>query len=104
MEVSRKKFDLAVAKKIISQQQADELLAFLNAQPSSGPGFDFTNVLYYMGGLVAIGAMTLFMNLGWEKFGGWGILCISLAYAGVGLLLTNKFQKNGHAVPAGICA
>lgn len=104
MEVTRKTLDLAVAGKIISQQQADELMAFLKAQPSSGPGFDFTNVLYYMGGLVAIGAMTLFMNLGWEKFGGWGILYISLAYAGIGLLLANKFQKNGHAIPAGICA
>ncbi len=104
MEVTRKKLDLAVYEKIISQQQASDLLAFLKAQPSTSPGFDFTNVLYYMGGLVAIGAMTLFMNLGWEKFGGWGILCISLAYAGIGLILANKFQNKGHAIPAGICA
>jgi len=26
--------------------------------------------------LIAIGAMTLFMNLGWENFGGWGIFFI----------------------------
>ena len=57
-----------------------------------------------MGGLVAIGAMTLFMNLGWENFGGWGIFFISLAYAGVGLKLTENFQQKGHAIPAGICA
>lgn len=104
MEVTRKKLELAVTEEIISQQQADSLFTFLRALPSTGPGFDFTHVLYYMGGLVAIGAMTLFMNLGWEKFGGWGIFCISLAYGGVGLMLAGKFQKKGHAIPAGICA
>src|SRR5690606_29794226 len=31
--------------------------------------FNFVHVLYYFGGLLAIGAMTLFMNLGWELFG-----------------------------------
>jgi hypothetical protein len=45
---------------------------------------NFTTILYYPGGLVAIGATTLFMNLGWEEFGGWGILCIALVYAGIG--------------------
>jgi hypothetical protein len=104
MEVTRKKLELAVVEEIISQQQADSLFAFLKAQPSTGPGFDFTHVLYYMGGLVAIGAMTLFMNLGWERFGGWGIFCISLAYGGIGLILAGNFQKKGHAIPAGICA
>ena len=57
-----------------------------------------------MGGLIAIGAMTLFMNLGWESFGGWGIFFISLGYAGIGFKLANTFQSKGLAVPAGICA
>lgn len=48
--------------------------------------------------------MSLFMNLGWEAFGGWGVFFISLLYAGVGLALTNRFQSKGLAVPAGICA
>lgn len=104
MEVTGKKLESAVKAKIITQQQADELVAFLKAQPSTGPGFDFTHVLYYMGGLVAIGAMTLFMNLGWEKFGGWGIFCISLVYAGIGFKLAGNFQNKGLAIPAGICA
>ncbi|MDJ0719991.1 MAG: hypothetical protein QNJ04_00070 [Desulfobacterales bacterium] len=53
---------------------------------------------------MAIVAMTLFMNLGWERFGGWGIFAIALAYAGAGLRLTHFFQARGHAIPAGICA
>jgi len=104
MKITKKKLEYAVAEEIISHEQADKLFTFLKAQPSTGPSFDFTHVLYYMGGLIAIGAMTLFMNLGWENFGGWGIFFISLAYAGAGLTFANNFQKKGHAIPAGICA
>jgi hypothetical protein len=104
MKVTRKKLELAVAEEIISEGQAHNLYDFLKALPSTGPSFDFTHILYYMGGLIAIGAMTLFMNLGWENFGGWGIFFISLAYAGVGLKLTGNFQQKGHTIPAGICA
>ncbi len=104
MKVTKKKLELAVAEEIISEEQADNLFDFFKALPSTGPSFDFTHVLYYMGGLIAIGAMTLFMNLGWESFGGWGIFFISMAYAGVGLKLTESFKKNGHFIPSGICA
>jgi len=54
--------------------------------------------------LIAIGAMTIFMNLGWESFGGWGIFFISLVYAAAGLKLASVFKNKGYAVPAGICA
>ena len=104
MKVTKQNFDLAVAEEIISQEQSDKLFDFIKTLPSTGPTFDFTHVLYYMGGLIAIGAMTLFMNLGWESFGGWGIFFISLAYAGVGFKLAGNFQRKGLAIPAGICA
>ncbi len=104
MKITRKTLESAVNENIISHEQAENLFKFLSTLPATGPGFNFTHVLYYMGGLIAIGAMTLFMNLGWESFGGWGIFFISLAYTGVGLKLANGFQKNGHAIPAGICA
>lgn len=104
MKLTNKDLHRAVDEEIISREQADKLLEFVQSLPASGPSFDFTHVLYYMGGLIAIGAMTLFMNLGWEAFGGWGIFFVSLAYAGVGLKLVGVFQDNGHAVPAGICA
>ena len=66
--------------------------------------FTFTHVLYYFGGLVAIGAMTLFMNLGWESFGGAGILCISIIYAILGIKITTIFSAKNLVIPAGICA
>lgn len=98
----KKILDDAVGESIITAEQAAKLHDLIKRSPGIGPTFDFTNVLYYLGGLIAIGAMTLFMNLGWESFGGWGILSLALAYAGVGLKLASVFQDKGHAIPAGI--
>lgn len=104
MSISKKQLAQAVSEHIISETQAQQLYAFWQGQADNGPTFDFTHVLYYLGGLIAIGAMTLFMNLGWETFGGWGIFFIALLYAGVGLKLTELFQRRGYLIPAGICA
>lgn len=104
MKITKKSILQAADEEIISHEQAENLYSFFKTLPSTSPGFDFTNILYYMGGLVAIGAMSLFMTLGWEDFGGFGIFCISLVYGAIGLTLASLFQKKGYAVPAGICA
>jgi len=104
MKITREILNDAVDEQIITAEQAERLHAYLQGLPTVGPAFNFTNLLYYLGGLIAIGAMTLFMNLGWESFGGRGIFFISLAYAGVGLKLTGLFRDRGHPIPAGICA
>ena len=105
MKITRKHLSDAVNKNIITTEQAERLHGYLSDLPdTTGPAFNFTNILYYLGGLMAIGAMTLFMNLGWESFGGWGIFFISLAYATAGLKLANLFQEKGYTIPAGICA
>ncbi|HHF7347330.1 TPA: DUF2157 domain-containing protein [Legionella feeleii] len=104
MKISRAVLNKAVEAKIINNKQADALLDFIKNQPEQNPSFNFTNVLYYLGGLIAIGAMTLFMNLGWETFGGWGIFYLSLLYAIAGLYLSSFFETKGYRIPAGICA
>ena len=104
MNVSRKDLNRAVEAKIISEQQAEQLIDFIKNLPDHAPGFNFTNVLYYFGGLIAIGAMSLFMNLGWELYGGWGIFFLCLCYALIGLSLTHSFDNKGYKIPAGICA
>ncbi|MFT6899162.1 MAG: hypothetical protein ACJA13_003595 [Paraglaciecola sp.] len=104
MKITTESLQSAVEHNILSAEQARNLIVFLRRQPSTGPTFDFTHALYYIGGLIAIGAMTLFMNLGWESFGGLGIVIISLIYATMGILLSNKFQAKGYAIPASLCA
>jgi hypothetical protein len=52
----------AVDAHIISAEQADQLYRFMAEQGGSEARFDFTHVLYYLGGMLAIGAMTVFMD------------------------------------------
>jgi hypothetical protein len=104
MPIRKQTLQDAAARGLISDDQVEPLHQFLSAQTARTPRFDFTHVLYYLGGMIAIGAMTLFMNLGWEAFGGWGIFFISLLYAGVGFKLSANFDAKGFFIPAGICA
>jgi hypothetical protein len=105
MELKRSLLDQAAGKEIITDEQADQLWTFLSEQQQQTPSFRFTHILYYFGGLIAIGAMSLFMTLSWESLGGWGLLLIVLIYAGAGLWLTEFFLKRlDLKIPAGITA
>ena len=104
MDVTKKNLNEAAEANLISTQQVDPLYAFLVAQSDDIPRFTFTHVLYYLGGLIAISAMTLFMTLGWESFGGAGIFVISAIYAGIGLKITNVLSHKHLVIPAGVCA
>ena len=105
MRLDRHTLQAAVQKGLLSEAQAEQFWTFLSERQQDMLGFNFTHILYYLGGLIAIGAMTLFMTLGWERFGGWGIFFIALAYAGVGLWLTTYFlYQKQLRIPAGITA
>jgi len=105
MELNRGLLKDATENGLISAQQADQLWKFLAERGKDTPNFRFTHVLYYLGGLIAIGAMSLFMTLGWESFGGWGLFFIALAYAAAGLWLTEFFLNRSRLpIPAGITA
>lgn len=81
MKITYKQLVSAVEQKIVTTTQAEQLWAFWQAQNKNLPTFKLTHVLYYLGGMIAIGAMSLFMNLGWERLGGIGLLCICVIYA-----------------------
>ncbi len=111
IRVEREHLDAAARADIISVEQSQRLWTFLSAQTPAnaparddGPRFTLTNVLYYLGGMLAIGAMSVFMTLGWERFGGWGVFFIALLYAGVAFMLAQRFEAQGHQVPMGIMA
>lgn len=105
MKINRNDLQAAVTNGLLRDDQLEQLWAFLAERQRDKPGFNFIHILYYLGGLIAISAMTLFMTLGWESFGGWGIFFIALAYAGAGLWLTHYFLSQPHLkIPAGITA
>jgi hypothetical protein len=99
----RSDLESAVREGIISGEQADRLVEHLSR--NDAPRFSFVHVLYYLGGMIAIGAMTLFMTLGWSTLGGWGGFVTALLYGALALLLTHWFlEEKRLPVPAGIMA
>lgn len=72
--------------------------------PHAGPAFGWVNMLYYAGGLIAIGAMTLFMTIGFQSMGAGGLLLISLAYILGSLKVADYWVERSLRVPAGIMA
>ena len=69
------------------------------------PRFSFVHVLYYLGGMIAIGAMSLFMTLGWNALGGWGGFFTAVCYGVLALALTHwLLEQKQLAIPAGIMA
>src|SRR5882672_6448899 len=108
--IRRSELDGAVRGGILSAAQADRLAAFLEADATQSftgtePRFSFVQVLYYLGGMIAIGAMSIFMTLGWNALGGWGGFVTAVLYAVLALSLTHWFLERKHLeIPAGITA
>jgi len=105
MELNRSTLRDAVDSGLLTSEQAERLWGFVAERGRDTPSFRFTHVLYYFGGLIAIGAMTLFMNLGWEAFGGWGLFAIAIIYAVAGIWFTEHLLNRLRLpIPAGIVA
>jgi hypothetical protein len=66
--------------------------------------FSFSHVLYYFGGMLAIGAMSLFMTLAWEVFGAWGSAVLSGLYFWGAWAVAGHLKAKGLPIPAGILA
>lgn len=101
MEISKKDF-LSISEKLkIPKEQSEELWASL--EKGSSKSSALSKLIYYFGALIVICAMSWFMTLGWEWFGGGGLFFISLAYAAlflcIGALL---WKKEDLRIPAGL--
>jgi len=105
--ITRTQLDGAVGAGIMSAEQADRLAAYLGAtaETDERARFSFVHVLYYLGGMIAIGAMSLFMTLGWNALGGWGGCVTAVLYGVLALSLSHWFLEQKRLyIPAGIMA
>lgn len=104
MELHRPDLDAAARQGLINVDQAEALWRFLDAhQRAHRAGFRPAHILVYLGGLIAIGAMTLFMTLGWERFGGGGLFVIAVGYAGGAIAVAHwMLHRQQLPIPAGI--
>jgi hypothetical protein len=104
MQIQRAALDDAATRGLIDPKQCDALWAFLLERDTHTASFRPAHILYYLGGLLAIGAMTLFMTLGWESFGGGGLFVIAVVYGAAAIALTNVLLKRQLRIPAGLVA
>ncbi|WP_374582474.1 DUF2157 domain-containing protein [Pseudoduganella sp.] len=104
MKLTRAMLDEAASQGLLDEGQAGRLWQFLQEREQHTPGFKPAHILYYLGGLIAIGAMSLFMTLGWETFGGAGLLFISICYIVAAIGGVEWLRARGLLLPAGVLA
>ncbi len=103
--ITREDLTRAAAAGILDGAQAQALWGFLGGTAASLPEqarFSFGHTLYYFGGLLAIGAMSLFMTLSWDALGPWGICILSLLYGAGCWAMAETLRRRGFAIPAGL--
>jgi hypothetical protein len=106
MTLKRGDLVAAAAAGVLQHDQVDPLLRFLNQRASKAGAAEFsgTHVLYYLGGLLAIGAASLFTTLAVEALGMGALFGLSVLYAFFAIGAAIWFEKKGLGVPAGIFA
>lgn len=103
MDIQKNELEQAAKQVGISDDKIDELWTNLSKKPkSSSNNFILENVLYYTGALITLAALTFFMGVGWETFGGGGMMIIALAYAFGFFLTGHYFWKNNNFVLGGL--
>ena len=111
--IVRSDLDAARAQELLDASQVQPLWQFLGASAAArepgpaaheAPRFSFTHTLYYFGGMLAIGAATLFMTEGWRRQGPWGLAAIAAAYGALCVGLARRLDARRLEIPAGIVA
>ena len=120
LQVRRADLARAVSDNLITSPQADALWAAWSAQAAtasattpmtgssstrpSGPTFGFTNVLYYFGGMLAVGSMSYFMVLSLAMIGAGALLALTLFNIALCLWGARALEARAVPTPAGILA
>ena len=103
MQISRSDFEWAVSQKFLTPSQSDDLWTAFEARIEDRPGFNLVHLVYYLGALIVISAMTWFMTEAWDRYSDSGILVTASAY-GCLFILAGKhlWNKPGFRIPGGL--
>ena len=109
MDIRQEDLKAASKKGILQQDQIKALWDFLEQHRSSPsknetPRFSGTHILYYLGGLLAISAASLFATLAIESMGMSALFMLTLLYGACALAAALWFEKRGFGIPASIFA
>lgn len=102
MEISKERLRLAAEKAGLSADQIEDLLKELSLEEGQKTS-PFSTFLYYFGALIVISAMTWFLSISWEAFGGLALSGIAVAYGLFFLWLGNRLWKHSDLkIPGGL--
>ncbi len=109
MKIKREDLAAAASRGVLQQDQVDTLWEFLSKRlpqldDVDKPRFSVTHVFYYLGGLLAIGAASLFATLAVEAMGMSALFVLTLLYAACAIGAASFLEKKGLGVPASIFA
>lgn len=102
MDIKHDDLQKAAQKKIITLEQAEKLWSYFIRLQGDVPRFEFSHVMYYFGGFLAISAITLFVTLSWDALQGMGLFVLSSCLFWLGCLLIHYFLNKKQVIPAGI--
>lgn len=102
MRIDKDLLSEAARAGVIPPDRVDALWRFLQQHSSTEPDFRLAHVIYYLGGLIALSAMTLFVSLSWDAWVGLPMLLVALVYAAIGIALTHFFLNRAQPVPASL--
>lgn len=104
MQLSKEMLNEARDAGLIASDSVESLWRFLhdhNAHQTAA--FRPAHIIYYLGGLIAISAMSLFVTLAWESWSGLPMLTVAIGYAVIGIALTHYFLfRKQLPIPAGL--
>ena len=105
MELKQRYLEQASQQGLLTPEQVTPLWDYLQSLPPDSASFRATHILFYLGGLIAIAAMSLFMTLGWNAFGGIGIFLIACGYGVAACLVADwLLWQQRQPIPAGLLA
>jgi len=103
MDIKRDSLTKAAEAGVITPVQANALWVFLTDAGADTPAFRPAHILYYLGGLIAIGALSFFVTVAWDMWVGWPMFVLAVGFAVLGVALTHFFlYRKRLQIPAGI--
>jgi len=116
MQISKEALQAAAKAGLITEDQGRKLWEYLaqrdllvfkdeaqSSQQAKTPRFSLDHVLYYLGGLIVIGAMSWFMVSAWDTLGGFGIAAFAAVFAGAFFTVgRNLWLQDEYKIPGGI--
>jgi hypothetical protein len=94
--------DAAVARNVLTVEQAERLWDVLGDRTKSQPRFDAAHVAYYAGAVIVLSAMGWLLTLAWDGLNGFAVTVIAAIYAAAFWMAGESLWKKGLTTPGGL--